>query len=169
MKNLPWIPSLVVWLAVLGMCLPEALLAAPAQTPVVIDVTLRDGGTLVGQVVDPQGTPMVNTPVSLRSNGKELVAGNTNDKGVFAFRGLNQGVYQVVAANGFGTFRVWTQETAPPVAQPGALIVAGQETVRGNGPAISFLTNPWVLAAAIAAAVGIPIAVSNANRHHGSE
>jgi hypothetical protein len=60
-------------------------------------------------------------------------------------------------------YRVWTVNTAPPVAQPGAMVVAGQDLVRGqaSSPVLRFFTNPWVLAGLVGAAIAIPIALSN--------
>ena len=55
--------------------------------------------------------------------------------------------------------------TAPPAAQSAALLVSGSDVVRGqNGGLVYWLTNPWVLAGLIAAAIAIPIALNN----HGS-
>jgi len=52
--------------------------------------------------------------------------------------------------------------TAPPAAQPGALLVAGKGPVRGQtGPIGYWLGNPWVLAALVAVAVTVPVAIHN--------
>jgi hypothetical protein len=157
------IQQVAVWLAVVGFCVPQAALAAgPAgdQSPLILDVALHDGGTLVGQVVDAQGIPQANSPVSLRSATHELAAGQTNAQGYFAFSGLNSGVYQVVTSSGAGVYRVWSQSTAPPAAQPGALIVADGSTVRGH--LLSCLgCHPLIVAGVVVAAIAIPVAVHN--------
>lgn len=167
MRNATCIQRLAVCLAMVGFCIPHAAWGTPVpkdQTPVVVDVALRDGGVLIGQVVDTQGGAVAAVAVSLRTKGKELVVGKTDDDGYFAFRGLRSGVYQVVAAKGHGAYRLWPQNVAPPAAQPGALIVAGSETVRGQG-GMTFLrnaaANPFVVAGVVAAAVAIPVALHN--------
>ena len=83
---------------------------------------------------------------------------------MFAFKGLQQGVYQVVAAKGHQAYRVWPEKIAPPSAQPGALIVAGNGTVRGQLGMRGFrnlLANPWVVAAIVATAIAVPVAIHN--------
>ncbi len=121
---------------------------------------------LIGQVVDPQGAPVAETPVSLHQNGKEVAKGVTTAGGLFAFSGLKQGVYQVASGNTVNAYRVWTVQTAPPAAQQAAMVVVGDGLVRGQRPLGSLLTGPLVIGGAIAAAIAIPIAV--ANSHHGS-
>lgn len=163
------IRGMLVSLATAGLCLPYAALAAPlpAQRPVVaLDVALRDGGILLGQVVDTQAAPLPGVAVSLRDRDRELARTETDRNGYFAVRGLRGGVYQIFAAKGHGAFRLWTPGTAPPAAQQGALLVAGCDTVRAQcGGALRFwLSNPCVLAAAVAAAVAVPVAVHNGRR-----
>ncbi|MHB1035269.1 MAG: carboxypeptidase-like regulatory domain-containing protein [Pirellulales bacterium] len=158
---------LVSW-AVLGLLLPEAAMAVekPSKSAVV-DVALRDGGVLVGQVVDPQGAAVAGAPVSLRYQDKNVVTATTSPEGYFAVKGLRGGVYQVAAADGQGVYRLWTQGTAPPSAQPGAMLVSGGKVVRGqNGGAIrTFFTNPFVIAGIVATAVAVPVALHNSHRH----
>ena len=160
--------QLAVWIAVAVFCMPQAVLAevgTPEKAPVVEDIALQDGGLLVGQVVNTQGTPLPKVQVTLQSGDRQLGTNTTNDAGYFGFRGLGNGVYQVTAANGHGTYRLWTNGTAPPSANPGALIVAGKNTVRGQMGLRNFLANPWVIAGIIATAVAIPVALHNAGPH----
>ena len=163
------IKGLAVCLAVLGFCLPQPLLAAgPAgQTPVVTDVALSDGGVLFGQVVDAQGSAKASVPVFIRAGDRELAVSKTDGAGYFAFSGLRGGVYQLTAAEGLGAYRLWAPDTAPPAAQPGALIVAGQDLVRGNlyrpqfGRLRFWLSNPWVVGGIVATAVAVPVIIHN--------
>jgi hypothetical protein len=153
---------MALWMAVAGLCVPQVALAAgPAgnQTSSILDVSLQDGGTFVGQVIDAQGISLARVPVSLRGAAGELAATSTNSQGYFAFRGLNTGMYQLVTPVGSGAYRVWSKEVAPPAARPGALVIAGGETVRGEGPAFN-KKHAWILGGVIAAAVAIPIAVN---------
>lgn len=177
----------LVALATLGMCLPQSVLAAdPAATTNLTDVSLGSGGVLLGQVVDNAGAPQANVPVSLQSGQQELGASKTDGGGYFAFSGLRGGVYQVVAAKGHGAYRVWTPGSAPPSAQQGALVVAGNEQnqlgnqtaalgqqpdlVRGQyGGRLGFwLSNPWVIAGVVATAVAVPVALATSHHHHPS-
>jgi hypothetical protein len=159
----------LVALAAVGCCLPSPLLAGPASPtkPKTVDVALREGSVLIGQVVDPQGTPVPGAPVSLRSQGKQLVAVKTGKEGYFAFKGVRGGVYQIATRDGQGVYRVWSRGTAPPAAEQGALVVAGSEVVRGQQgapPLKVLLTNPLVIGAVVATAVAVPVAIHNARQ-----
>jgi hypothetical protein len=131
------------------------------------DVALQGKqGTLLGQVVDTSGKPVAATTVSLRHGNRVVAKGKTDSNGQFAFNNLRGGVYQVLAANSFGTFRVWARGTAPKSAKPRALVVAGQPTIRGQekkgerGARIRrWLRNPLVLAGIIGTAVAVPLSV----------
>jgi hypothetical protein len=166
MKPTQLFKELVVLLAVAGMCMPQALLASqPAQAPNITDVALGEGGVLMGQVVDVAGVPQGKVPVSLQSGQDQLGTNVTDANGYFAFRGLRGGVYQLVSADGQGAYRVWMPGTAPATAQKGALVVAGQDLVRGQygGRLRYWLSNPWVIAGIVAAAVAIPVAIANSD------
>lgn len=175
MKGVGVIKSVAVWAAVLGLCLPQAAMAAGppvSQAPIVTDVALQEGGVLVGQVLDLQSAAVADVPVVLRSQDQEPVVGTTNADGQFSFVGLHGGVYQVVAARGHGAYRLWTPGTAPPTAQQGALVIAGSDAVRGQGcgggcggcGCLKFwLCNPWVICGIVATAVAIPVGLHNAD------
>lgn len=161
------------WLAVGGMCMPQVVFAATPDRPkpAIPDVALRDGGVLLGQVVKADGSPAPGAPISLRNDSRELATGTANAAGYFAFSGLTTGTYQMTTTGGAGTYQVWTADAAPPVAQPGALLVTNGETVRGQmqpGPFVGLFAQPLILGGLIAAAIAVPIAVSNSNRHHSS-
>ena len=72
--------GLVVGVAILGICLPQPVLASTPvkQSPVVVDVALGQGGLLIGQVVDPNGAVKANEPVSLRLGDHELAKAKKN-------------------------------------------------------------------------------------------
>ncbi|GEM_PF-595374 len=135
--------------------------AAQPAKPVIVDVTLQEGGVLFGQVVNPQGTPMANTAVRISDGRQELGVAKTNKDGYFAFKGLKGGLYQMNAANGSGMYRLWVARTAPPSAQKGALLVSGQDLARGQMmPRLrTWMQNPWVVGGAIATAVAVPVAI----------
>ncbi|HEY1786024.1 MAG TPA: carboxypeptidase-like regulatory domain-containing protein [Pirellulales bacterium] len=111
--------------------------AAPSQSsgvqgPAILDVTLNEGGTLTGQVVNAQGKPLAKTAVSVRTCGNDVAGVATDAEGNFAVAGLRGGVYEVDSAGGAGYFRLWNTGTSPPSAHKGVLIVAGEQVSRGQ-------------------------------------
>lgn len=171
MKNTKIAKGLLVCAAIVGLC------GIAAAAPAVVDVSLQEGNTLVGQVVDPQGAALEGVPVSLRYQDQQWVATKTGQSGYFAFRGLNGGTYQIASSQGHGVYRVWVPGTAPPAAQQGALLVAGGDVTRGQAYYGAYpsacppqqstvrrcLTNPLVIAGAVATAVAVPVAIHNAD------
>jgi len=167
--------AVVVCLALVAVSCPQLLVAAQqaaGQSPGVIDVQLHRGNqgpVLIGQVVNQQGTPEAGVKVELLSGGRKVASTKTDRRGCFAFIGVQGGVYQLAAAKGQGTYRVWKPGTAPPTAQPGAVVVAGKDLVRGQllpyqGAGLrALLTNPLVIAAVVATAVAVPVAIANAD------
>jgi hypothetical protein len=169
MKTGRIVNGVMVSLAAFGFLLPQPLVAGtPAPASPVVDVALRDGGVLIGQVVDGQGAAMANVPVSLKAEQHELAVAKTSKEGYFKFKGVRGGVYQLTAAEGHGIYRVWSPGTAPPAAEEGALLVNSDDVVRGQsgGGLKGFLTNPLVIAGVVATAVAVPVAIHNS--HHSS-
>ncbi len=165
------VKALLVTMAVVGVCLPQSVLAATGA-PVVVDVALAQGNALSGQVVDPQGLAINRAAVSLRQGDREIVRAKTDLRGRFTFPGLRGGTYQIVAAKGHGTCRVWAPGTAPPLASVVGEGGAGDDTVRGQCSVekntfaaaarkakSGLLSNPMVLGGIAATAVAIPIAI----------
>ncbi len=167
MKPMRILNGVMVFVAVMGMCTPQAFCATQHdQTANVIDVALGEGGILLGQVVDASGMPQAKVPVSLQAGQQQIGVAQTDANGYFAFSGLRGGVCQIVAAQGHAAYRVWTPGTAPPSAQQGALVVAGQDLVRGQLGRLRFwLSNPWVLAGVVGTAIAVPVALVASNRH----
>jgi hypothetical protein len=86
---------------------------------------------------------------------------DTDAAGQFSVPGLTGGVYQVETLKGGGVFRLWAPRTAPPAAFESAMIVQGDQVVRGaNGQLLSWLGNPWVLGAIVATAIAVPLALA---------
>lgn len=160
--------------AALGMVLPPSLFAAtPAATAAVTDIALRPGGVLLGQVVDPQGTAKAGSPVAIEMAGKEVVCTTTDENGVFAAQGLRGGVYQIKTTDGAGTCRLWAADTAPPSAQPAALVVSGQDLVRAQfGPMHAWKewvkSHPYITAGVVVAAIATPLALMDDDWDSGS-
>lgn len=157
-RNLP------VWLAMIGMCLPQVALSADPAKPVASDVKLWKGGTLLGQVVDAQGQPVATTVVTLRDTKGNAVETRTDPGGYFAFKGVPSDAYTVSGAGAEGTYRAWSESVAPPSAQPGVLMVSGNEVLRAQKSLGSFISqHPILIAGLVAAAIAIPIAIHNAD------
>ena len=164
------------WLACLGMLVPALPARAQAPTPapakteatpaktLITDVSLHDGGKLYGMVVDAQGLPMPGADVTISQAGKVVGRAKTDALGQFSSGALRGGVYQVAAGNGVSTLRVWEASAAPPAARPVALVVGSQTVVRGQRSFGSMVcSDALILAAIIAAAIAIPIAISNSD------
>ena len=151
--------------ATLGMLLPSSVMAAaPAATEAVTDIALRQGGVLVGQVVDPQGAAKAGTPVVIEYAGKEVVRTTTDANGVFAAQGLRGGAYQIKTTEGTSACRLWAADTAPPAARPAALVVSGQDLIRAQfGPVHAWKewckAHPYIVAGTVVAAIATPLAL----------
>jgi hypothetical protein len=131
------------------------------------DVALREGGYLTGQVLDAAGAPVAATPVAVVDQGRAVATALTGEDGRFTIVGVKAGVYQVATSKGVTVCRLWAPDTAPPAATADALVVNGDTVVRGGstcgpgGGAIGFLSNPWVLAGIVAAAIVVPLALDD--------
>lgn len=161
-----WVGTVAAAAACMGMMLPTASLAVPAAANN-CDVALREGGVLVGQVVNQQGMAKPHTAVSIRFANHEVVRTTTDENGVFAAKGLRGGQYELMTDEGASTCRLWAADTAPPAARPAALLVSGDNVVRGQGVVNSWVgwmkTHPYLTAGTVAAAVAIPIALVDNN------
>lgn len=156
-------------LACLGM-LVSPLSAAPIGEMTPSDVVLQEGNVLIGQVVDAQGVSQPETTVTIANHQAEVASVKTDEAGRFSVSGLQGGVYRVAIGQQQGIYRVWAPNTAPPVAQKSVMMVVGQDVVRGQygytpGPFTSMAQwcadHPIFCAAAIGAAIAIPIAVAD--------
>ncbi len=170
MSNAKWL--LTIW-ALVGIAMPSPSTAddpatptAPkVKAPVIVDVALAQGGVLTGQVVDPQGAPMAKTAVQVVNQQGQVTTTESNATGQFTVQGLTQGgVHRIAAAGNQGVYRLWAPGTAPPGAITRVTVVSGQPIYRAqyNSPKF-WLASPWVPAAILGAAVGIPVALNAAN------
>lgn len=142
MRALRILRGAAVGVACLGVIMPQArlLAATPADesastehTQQVVDVELGAGGTLTGQVVDTQGVGIEGTVVSVRQGDREITRVATDAQGRYQAQNLRGGFYQIVAGQGYGFFRLWAPETAPPAARTDALVVSGDNAVLAQG------------------------------------
>jgi hypothetical protein len=143
-----------------------ALAAQPIATaPTFTDVALAEGGTLRGVVINAEGEALPQAKVSVLHDGKQIATTTTNEQGQFRVAQLRGGIHQVVAGEGTSVYRLWAPETAPPSATQQAMVVADGGVQRGQnpGPIKRIVTNPWVVAGVVAAAIAVPIALNNNN------
>ncbi len=168
MNGVRFVKGAAVSLATLGMVFPQAKVMAdspraaarPAakapQAPAVPDVALTTGGTFTGRVVDHTGKVIEGAQVSLRQGKNEVAKTVTNKEGIYSFKNMKGGVYQVTSGNTEGIFRVWAEKTAPPVAKEHALLVMGENGARGQfgavDPTLVLLTG-GVIAAVVLSAI----------------
>ncbi|MCH8045818.1 MAG: carboxypeptidase regulatory-like domain-containing protein [Planctomycetes bacterium] len=161
-------------LACLGMMLPTGVLLAaqPSEkftaaraAPQVRDVALAADGSLRGRVVSFAGIGLGGVSVVARLAGREVARATSDKTGYFSLAVPRGGVYEVQAGSQTTLYRLWAARTAPPAAAKAALIVAGEDVLRAQMlPFKYWLVNPYFIrTAAAAAAIGIPIAVHNAN------
>ena len=148
MNRFRFVKGVAVSFATLSMVFPQnGLLADGPQTPTrtaakatrgvaVPDVTLTMGGTLSGRVVDHAGKVLEGAQVTVRQGKTEIGKTITNKEGLYTFKNLKGGVYQVASGNTEGIFRVWAERTAPPAAKEHALLVMGEKSARGQVGAV---------------------------------
>lgn len=174
MKAFQRVKLAIVCMATVATMIPNWARAANYPTapqpaaPAIADVALQDGGRLLVQTVDAQGIATAGQTVSVWQEGRQLAAASSDKEGHLAIAGLRGGVYQVRAGENVALYRLWAPQTAPPAAQPGVLMVNGQHVFRGQSPIGSFFANPWVWGTIIAAAITVPIALSNNDKKSGS-
>ena len=172
---------MVAWTC-MGMMLSPFAHAATGTMP--RDVTLHQGGVLLGQVVNEQGKALANSPVLISQSGKEITRAFTDKSGKFTVQNLNGGVYQISSVGHADNYRCWAPNTAPPAAQKGLMLVSKNDLVRaqdcgsgvccgsgvdcgsgcgcGGGGLLGWMADhPIITAGAIGAAIAIPLAVDD--------
>jgi len=143
---------------------PPKAVSPLRAAPAVQDIALHSGGLLVGQVVNADGTSQAGVTVKVRQTDKEIGATVTDRNGNFRFAGLEGGTYEIGSPQGNAMYRLWAPNTAPPAAQPAAMIVDGHGLVRGQMKprhALHWLTNPYVLTGLIGTAILVPVLLNN--------
>lgn len=167
-------------LAIVGSILPgaptSAKESAPAAAAMIRDVELAFGGLLVGRLTDANGRPLAGAPVAVLSDGKPLATMQTDDEGVFAVSKLRGGVHEIATADDVQVCRLWAAGTAPPGAPKSIDVVDSGDVIRGQyGPppgnrflkrAKVWATNPFIVGGVVAAAVAIPVALSDDDGPH---
>lgn len=158
-------------IACIGMIVPSAALSnEPVESPAAngVDVALADGGLFVGQIVDAQGAAQAESEVVVLYQGKEVVRTTTDERGVFAAKGLRGGQYEVMTDGCAAPCRLWTAQTAPPAARPAALIVTNVDVVNGqygsmapSGGVLGWMqSHPLLVAGIVVTAIAVPVAIA---------
>ncbi len=152
MKSLKFIRGAVVALAALGVVCPQltAVAAGPkaAAKPIVrtvaansvLDIGLTQGGTFTGRVVDQTGAALEGAEVVVKQGKTEVTRTITDKQGTFVATNMKGGVYTIASGATEGTYRVWSEQTAPPSAKDQALLVLGQNGARGQAGSMDLNT-----------------------------
>lgn len=159
-------------LACLGLILPGSALQAaqPVRAPspgnpLASDVELDPEGSLRGFAINVHGVPVAGAPVVVFNADREVARTSTDALGCFSVDGLRGGKYQVTIGRYARLVRTWAAGTAPPNTKRGAMIVVGDNVVRGQMCLKDFLCSDCVIITALVAAmIAVPIAVHNSDR-----
>ncbi len=173
MRDIRWLQVLLAAVACVGLLVPAHAVQAADQSPpppnapipsvnAVSDVSLSAAGLLTGRLVDRQGRAISST-VTVLHDDKIVSQVKTDALGNFRIVGLNGGTYRLMADQGVAVCRVWAAGTAPPGASPSVLIVADGRIAAGQLGLRYWLTNHWVIAGLVTAAVAAPI-IAHSNR-----
>lgn len=114
------------------------LLLAPVQNVMarqptkILDVSLQQNGVLAGQVVNTQGVGQANAKLVVRAQDGRVIPCQTDKTGKFVAQLNSGGTYSATYGEGTVLFRAWTNQTAPPVASKGVVLVSNSTTVAGQ-------------------------------------
>ena len=167
--------SICIWLV--GMfALPLAIADSPDRgvQPLqpISDIALNADDTLAGRLVAADGKPLAGRMVALMQGMSTLKTVNTDSQGGFQFGAVPAGNLALRSGDYSQHMRVWTADSAPPIAQTQATLVCGP-TVRGQFgntiggfvmPSIhpvQYLRNPATIGGIIGLAIAAPLAIHN--------
>jgi hypothetical protein len=172
----------ILVLACVGMIIPRSCLyAQQPATPTITDVALNPQGSFRGRVVDAEGQPVAGAKIVMATSDTVVVETQSDPRGSFNVNSLRGGFYQLAVGNVRQNVRLWAPNTAPPTAATEGLTITLGAVQRGQGctvdsctgtcggtcaacsghGAMGFLMNPFVIGAAVAAAIAIPLALSS--------
>ncbi|QDS89226.1 hypothetical protein EC9_34230 [Rosistilla ulvae] len=156
------IGTVVSWhmpIATLAAQQPPAAIAAAPEVHT-IPVLLAGNRTLQGTSVTRDGKPAAGKTVVLGQQGKVVAKTAADENGRFQFTIDKPGDYQIATADAAAFLTCHTAATAPAKAVKQILVSQDAMIARGQQP-ISALLHPLLIGLVIAAAIVIPIAVSN--------
>jgi hypothetical protein len=100
-------------------------------------------------------------------NNRQVARAVTDQAGQFTLEGLRGGLVQIVAPQAISICRAWAPGTAPPSATNQLLVIQQDVLQRGQMPfGEALFSDPILLGLFVAAAIAIPIAVSNSRDKH---
>ena len=158
-----------VVLAATGVVFPQTRVLAEQRVPArsavkivaenaTLDVTLGEGNVFKGRAVDHNGVPAEGAVVVVKQGTKVVGESVTDGEGRFAVESMKSGVFQVSCGATHGSYRFWTEKTAPPSSRSQGLLVLGENGTRGQcGNCCDDGSGIWLCAAAVIVA-GIAIA-----------
>ena len=158
-----------VVLAATGVVFPQTRVLAEQRVPArpavkivaenaTLDVTLGEGNVFKGRAVDHNGVPAEGAVVVVKQGTKVVGESVTDGEGRFAIESMKSGVFQVSCGATHGSYRFWTEKTAPPSSRSQGLLVLGENGTRGQcGNCCDDGSGIWLCAAAVIVA-GIAIA-----------
>jgi len=169
--------TLCIGFSCLGLILPTSIVEAsppvatavrpevpPRPQQLVGDVALDSAGHMLGRVIDRQGLPVADQPVVLGQMGREVVQTRTDASGRFRIGPLRGGTYHLSVGRRGQLVRAWVAQTAPPAARDIALVVAGDDVVRGQMPFEEFFaSDAMIVCGMVAAMIAIPIALNSSD------
>ncbi len=137
----------------------------PSRITSVSDVELDPAGSLRGVAVNVQGVPVARAEVVVRQADRQVTRTETDARGCFLADNLRGGIYEVAIGRYTRQFRTWAARTAPPNTKPFALIVVGDDVVRGQRtPGELLASDAVILTGMVGAMIAIPIAVHQSKR-----
>lgn len=148
------------------------------------NLTLDEHGQFNGAIVDSSGKPVVGADVVIGREMQPVALLKTDADGRYTTNELKPGIYQVASFAGVQTFRVYQNGQQPKDAVAGAIAVMDDQTLRGQscsscdspgcdgcgsgsgskggcGTLCGLLKNPLVWGVVIAAAIVLPIVLSD--------
>lgn len=155
----------IVALAIAGVVFPKSQMLAAEQaranaikvvpSSTIFDVRLGTEGKFQGRVVDHSGTPIEGAKVEVK-RGSTVVAQTVTDReGIYSVKNLSTGQYLVRSGSTEGSYRFWSEETAPPSAKSQGLLVMGENGARGQYGVMDM--NGIIVASAVAVALAASI------------
>lgn len=141
---------------------PQQLTTPRTKAVYVNDIAFGTGGQLRGYVFNRQGQPSDAFRLKVTQNGRPATEVVTDKQGRFQVDGMRGGMFQVAAGKQTYMCRGWVAGTAPPKARTDLLVVPDGVVERGQRPIGDlFFADPVMVGLVVAAAIAIPIAVSN--------
>ena len=156
-----------------------------------VDAELAADGALYGKVVNAGGVGVSDANIVLKQNNTTVAHSKSVEGGLFRIAPLNGGIYTAATGGQSTNLRLWTKNAAPPSVVREVMLVTNNITRAqscdtgacvpydgggccgscggggcgacggGAGGLLGFLTNPWVIAGGIAAAIAIPLALDD--------